>query len=241
MEVSDVLFRSQSRRRHRALLWLGYLALTSLTLMPPGCSWLGELIRPSGTPVAIIAIDSSSGEAPLVVSLDGSKSYDPSGRELVDFQWSFGDGTTARGTTASHTYANPGKYEVELSVTGEAARTSTTQLEVTVVRTLNEPTGYSGVVEFASGDHLWTLRVVDERGMPIPGIQCSFVTDDQDGIALAYDPSGIHAPLLTSLGNPLPREAGLSRAANPAPRYAVEEIRELILHNWGTWHGGMSS
>ncbi len=57
-------------------------------------------------------------EAPIVgatVQFDASSSYDPDGDPL-SYQWTFGDGATATGTTATHTYSRDGAFTVTLTV-----------------------------------------------------------------------------------------------------------------------------
>jgi len=49
------------------------------------------------------------------VNFDGSKSTDPDGY-IITWTWDFGDGETASGETASHTYQEPGNYTVTLKV-----------------------------------------------------------------------------------------------------------------------------
>lgn len=49
------------------------------------------------------------------VYFDGSNSKDPDG-SILSYKWSFGDGSTASGETASHTYSEPGDYTVTLTV-----------------------------------------------------------------------------------------------------------------------------
>jgi len=62
------------------------------------------------------------------VSFDAS---DSSG-DIASYEWDFGDGTTDTGETASHTYDQPGDYEVTLTVNGAAGNSDTATEIVTV-------------------------------------------------------------------------------------------------------------
>jgi PKD repeat protein len=55
------------------------------------------------------------------VTVDGSASSDPDG-SIVRYLWEFGDGATAEGATASHTYTEPGAYLVTLAVQDNRGR-----------------------------------------------------------------------------------------------------------------------
>jgi len=57
-----------------------------------------------------------AGLAEQTVEFDGTQSYDPEGQPLR-FAWNFGDGVVAVGPAPSHTYANGGRYKVDLLVT----------------------------------------------------------------------------------------------------------------------------
>jgi PKD repeat protein len=67
----------------------------------------------------------------LGVSVDGSASRDPDGT-INAYAWDFGDGTTATGPTAQHTYSAGGTYTVSLTVTDNAGGTDTSTSDVTV-------------------------------------------------------------------------------------------------------------
>lgn len=61
----------------------------------------------------------------LTCSVDGTGSEDPDG-DVVSYAWEFGDGTTATGPTAEHTYTTPGSYDVRLTVRDDDGATATT-------------------------------------------------------------------------------------------------------------------
>jgi PKD repeat protein len=67
----------------------------------------------------------------LTVNVDASASTDPDGN-LAAYRWSFGDGATATGPTAAHTYTQAGTYTVTLTVTDTASLSGTTTRSVTV-------------------------------------------------------------------------------------------------------------
>jgi carboxypeptidase T len=69
--------------------------------------------------VAPVALFNASCEH-LVCSFDGSISTDDTG-DIVSYQWSFGDGSTATGAQATHTFSTAGTYTVSLVVTDEYA------------------------------------------------------------------------------------------------------------------------
>ena len=76
----------------------------------------------------------TSTTAGLRVDVDASGSTDADGT-VTGHAWTFGDGATATGPTASHTYAAPGTYTVGLTVTDDAGASTTTTREVTVTVT----------------------------------------------------------------------------------------------------------
>ena len=65
--------------------------------------------------------------AGLTCSVDASASSDPDGA-ITAYQWSFGDGTTGSGATATHGYGQAGTYPVTLTVTDAGGPVSYTPL-----------------------------------------------------------------------------------------------------------------
>lgn len=85
-------------------------------------------------PVAAFTANPTSGSAPLDVTFSASGSSDPDG-SIAAYQWSFGDGATATGMTASHTYQNPGLYTAVLTVTDNKGASDTEGKMITVLGT----------------------------------------------------------------------------------------------------------
>lgn len=61
-----------------------------------------------------VAKGTASGDGPTV-SFSDAGSSDPDG-PVTNFAWDFGDGTSATGAKATHTYAKPGRYLAKLTV-----------------------------------------------------------------------------------------------------------------------------
>jgi len=59
----------------------------------------------------------------LGIAVDGSSSVDPDGT-IASYAWTFADGGTATGPTATHTYAAAGTYDVTLTVTDNEGGTA---------------------------------------------------------------------------------------------------------------------
>jgi PKD repeat protein len=64
-------------------------------------------------------------------AFDGAASVSDNG-PIVGYTWDFGDGSSATGVTASHTYGAEGSYLVRLTVTDSSARTASTTRQVSV-------------------------------------------------------------------------------------------------------------
>ncbi|HEX9057715.1 MAG TPA: M28 family peptidase [Ktedonobacterales bacterium] len=113
------IFASGSEQRAPALvLALGLPGmLTTWTLSQPDI--LGQAPG-DGKPVAAIG-DIGPTVAGQSVAFDAAASVDSLSAGSLTYAWSFGDGATASGVTARHTYAAPGSYTLTLTVRSASA------------------------------------------------------------------------------------------------------------------------
>ena len=86
-----------------------------------------EVTVGTGLPTAAFEATTSG----LTASVDAGGSTDPDGT-ITGYAWTFGDGTTAAGRTASHAYAGAGTFTVTLTVTDDDGQRATTTQDVTV-------------------------------------------------------------------------------------------------------------
>jgi PKD repeat protein len=82
-------------------------------------------------PMAAIAATPSSAYGPASVSVSAAGSSDPDGT-IVGTVLDFGDGASASGATAAHTYAASGVYTIRATVTDNQGATASTSTSVTV-------------------------------------------------------------------------------------------------------------
>lgn len=99
----------------------GVIAPRFLTLLP------GQTF----SPIPALEITKQFGPSPLRVSLDARRSSVERGK-VVSYRWDFGDGQTATGGKAGHTFTRDGVYKVTLEVTGDKGTKSTTHRHVVV-------------------------------------------------------------------------------------------------------------
>jgi hypothetical protein len=89
-------------------------------------------------PVAYFAATPAAGPAPLEVRFDAGRSLDPDG-SIAGFQWTFGDGGSAEGPAADHTFVEAGQYAVTLRVTDGTGAQGTVTVAVTAIGVESEP------------------------------------------------------------------------------------------------------
>lgn len=104
---------------------------------PSGATGIREALvevmsGPANTaPVANISMDTTSGFAPLTVRASAADSLDSDGA-VTGVYWDFGDGATASGIEAAHTYTEPGSYILTLTVVDNGGLTATATRSITV-------------------------------------------------------------------------------------------------------------
>lgn len=94
----------------------GGLATTVVHHLWPRCTAIA--------PTPVITASTAMGLVPFSATLDGSQSLDNG--TVTDFQWDFGDGTTASGAVVNKTFTETGDYQVRLTVTDNDGLTATT-------------------------------------------------------------------------------------------------------------------
>jgi PKD repeat protein len=120
-------------------------------------------------PVAVVGATPTSGYAPLPVSFNSTGSNDPDG-SIVSYSWAFGDGGTATGPAASHTYQNAGNYTAVLTVTDNQGATGTSSVGITVStnpNVINAPSNLSGKGAKGSATLSWIDNANNETGFYI--------------------------------------------------------------------------
>ncbi|HVP39365.1 MAG TPA: PKD domain-containing protein, partial [Candidatus Saccharimonadales bacterium] len=105
-----------------------------------------------GTSLTAVPGGPYSGTVGAAISFNGGNSIPPAGGTITNYAWTFGDGGTASGASASatHTYAATGTYTVKLTVTGSTGGTNTDSTTATItggqVLTAHAGGPYSGTV-----------------------------------------------------------------------------------------------
>ncbi len=90
---------------------------------------IDDPLLPSAEPVAVISAP-PQGQTGQAVNFDASQSTASS--PIVSWLWNFGDGATADGLTIPHAYANPGTYNVTLTVTDQNGKSNSANQLITI-------------------------------------------------------------------------------------------------------------
>ena len=99
----------------------------------------GPRVLANVPPVATLGLTCTA----LSCSADGTGSSDPDGT-ITSYAWTWGDGATSTGSTATHTYGADGTYPVSLTVTDDRAGSTTATRSVTVGLPATSPIVFRG-------------------------------------------------------------------------------------------------
>ena len=136
-------------------------------------------------PAASFTATPSSGEAPLLVAFDGTSSADAEA-PIVSYAWNFGDGSTAPGATADHTYTTAGNYTATLTVTDSGGLTASTTRAITVGEELPNvpPTAVASTTTPAVGPAPLTVTLSGEESSDPDGTIVSYLWTFPNGSTL---------------------------------------------------------
>ena len=87
-------------------------------------------VEPDTEPPVADAVTTQTTATNKTIGFNGSGSGDNA--RIVGYQWDFGDGTTAAGPEVSHTYDDPGDYNVTLTVTDSASYETTANVSIAI-------------------------------------------------------------------------------------------------------------
>jgi|GEM_PF-5788234 len=92
-------------------------------------------------PSVVFTINPSSGSAPLTVNFDSSGTDPGAGETITHYLWTFGDlSLPSNEVNPSHTYLNPGTYQVKLAITNSCNSLGSSERTVTVTEPTPTPT-----------------------------------------------------------------------------------------------------
>lgn len=124
-----------------------------------------------GGPVASFGVHPQSACVPFKAEFDAKWAFDPDGT-IFAYTWDFGDNKAGSGSTISHTYGQPGTYQVKLTVTDNDGKTHEKTLPVSGV-TCDQPPVVT--LEEASAD---VLRYGDVNGPDRSTLRAAAADDD---------------------------------------------------------------
>lgn len=82
-------------------------------------------------PTARLTASTTSGEAPVAISFNGTTSTDPDS-DVLTYTWDFGNGNTGTGAIVSHTYTTAGTFTAKLTVSDGRGGTSSKSIVINI-------------------------------------------------------------------------------------------------------------
>lgn len=130
----------------------------------------------------------------LTVDVDASGSTDPDG-SITSYEWNFGDGGTATGAVASHTYASAGSYDITLTVTDDQGLTD--QAVQTIAVEAEPPPEPSGPNVISGGLELSPTWSAIVGGVEVPVVSWSII---QNGVEVPLNEATAPGPTAGGFG-----------------------------------------
>lgn len=90
-------------------------SLYFLNIFPEGELFQVIYTTENQKPTAKISADTQAGDIPLEVTFSSEGSFDPE-KDILNYKWDFGDGTTSTEQNPTHTYTSKGKFTAKLVV-----------------------------------------------------------------------------------------------------------------------------
>ncbi|TDW21653.1 ThuA domain-containing protein [Kribbella kalugense] len=108
-----------------------YFVKTTGQLNVNWVKFIGKGVTENERPDVTVTASVTQGKAPLAVDFTAAAT-DPEGDLPLTYAWSFGDGGTATGATASHTFTTPGTHTAVATVTDARGAAGTAKVNITV-------------------------------------------------------------------------------------------------------------
>ena len=179
-------------------------------------------------PSSSFSVSPSAARTDAPVSFNAGSSSDTVGT-IVAYTWNFGDGASASGLTASHTYASPGSYMVALTVTNDAGQTATSTQTVTVYAPPSASFSVAPASALPGAAVNFNAGASSDPGGAITGYSWSFgdgATANGPGASHAYLRPGTYTVTLTVAGSlGLATSTSHTVTVNPPPLSARVSTR----------------
>ncbi len=160
-----------------------------------GCASFPPCAGVNLPPRAAFSASARTGVAPLKVDVDAGASNDPDG-QLVSYLWDFGDGGTAQGEKATHSFAQTGSFTVTLTVKDDRGAAGSSSVKV-IVREPGVPPDPSDVAPALDGTSVPSFAEVT-----------SFLHGATDPVQTGVDPAAIVAQRASVLRGRVTDRAG---------------------------------
>ncbi|MEP5610764.1 MAG: PKD domain-containing protein [Cyclobacteriaceae bacterium] len=105
----------------------------------------------NASPIPKGLVGPTFGTVPLLVTFDGSESFDLDG-SITAYNWDFGDGSTGTGAITTHTYTQAGTFTATLSATDDVGLVSVSPVSVEIEVLPNDPPTAVGSFTPTSGE-----------------------------------------------------------------------------------------